>query len=59
MVKESSCPRWVEKAMAPHSSTLAWETMDGGAWWATDRVVAESRTQLIEPSHQFSRLNLA
>ena len=24
-----------EKAMAPHSSTLAWKNlMDGGAWWA-------------------------
>ena len=27
---------YMEKAMAPHSSTLAWRVpWDGGAWWAT------------------------
>ena len=37
----------LEKAMAPNSSTLAWESpMDGGAWKATVHGVAEGRTQL-------------
>ena len=36
-----------EKAMAPHSSTLAWKIpLDGGAWWAAVHGVAKSRTQL-------------
>ena len=36
-----------EKAMAPHSSSLAWKNpMDGGAWWAAVHGVAKSRTQL-------------
>ena len=34
----------LEKAMAPHSSTLAWKIpMDGGAWWAAVHGVAKSR----------------
>ena len=37
----------MEKAMAPHSSTLAWENpMDGGAWWAAVYGVAKSQTRL-------------
>ena len=36
----------LEKAMATHSSTLAWKFMDGGAWWATVHGVAKSRTRL-------------
>ena len=36
-----------EKAMAPHSSTLAWKNpMDGGAWWAAVLGVAMSWTRL-------------
>ena len=36
-----------EKAMAPHSSTLAWKnTLDRGAWWAAVHGVAKSWTQL-------------
>ena len=37
----------LEKAMAPHSSTLAWKiAWIGGAWWAAVHGVAKSRTQL-------------
>ena len=37
----------LEKAVAPHSSTLAWKNpMDGGAWWAAVHGVAKSRTWL-------------
>ena len=33
-----------EKAMASHSSTLAWKIpMDGGAWWAAVHGVAKSQ----------------
>ena len=36
-----------EKAMAPHSSTLAWKNpMDGGACWAAVHGVAKSPTRL-------------
>ena len=36
-----------EKAMAPHSSTLAWKSpMDRGAWWAAVHGVARSQTWL-------------
>ena len=43
----------VEKAMAPHSSTLAWKIQDGGAWWAAVHGVAESRTQLTDFTFTF------
>ena len=37
----------MEKATAPHSSTLAWKIpMDGGAWWTAVHGVAKSRTRL-------------
>ena len=32
--------------MAPHSSTLAWYDMDGGAWWAAVHGVAKSQAWL-------------
>ena len=36
-----------EKAMAPHSSTLAWRIPGmGGAWWAAVYGVAQSQTRL-------------
>ena len=35
-----------EKAMAPHSSTLAWRIPGTGAWWAAVFGVAQSRTWL-------------
>ena len=31
----------LEEEMATHSSILAWETLDGGAWWAVVHGVAE------------------
>ena len=35
-----------EKAMAPYSSTLAWENpMDGRAWWAAVHRVSKSWTR--------------
>ena len=34
--------------MAPHSSTLAWKIMDGGAWWAAVHGVTESWTRLSD-----------
>ena len=38
---------WSEKAMAPHSSILAWRIpMDRGTWWATVHEVAKSQTWL-------------
>ena len=33
-----------EKAMAPHSGTLAWRIPGTGAWWAAVYGVAQSRT---------------
>ena len=43
-----------EKAMAPHSSTLAWKNpMDGGAWWAAVHGVATSRTLLSDFTFTF------
>ena len=39
--------------MAPHSSTLAWKTIDGGAWKAAVHVVAKSRTRLIDSTFTF------
>ena len=39
----------LEKAMAPHSSTLAWKIpLGGGAWWAAVHGVARSRTRLSD-----------
>ena len=41
----------LEEEMATHSSTLAMDLknpMDGGAWWATVRGVAKSRTRLSD-----------
>ena len=35
--------------MAPHSSTLAWKTMDRGAWWAAVHGVEKS----LEMTEQF------
>ena len=47
------CPQ-SEKAMAPHSSTLAWKnTMDGGAWKAAAHGVAEGWTQLSDFTFTF------
>ena len=34
--------------MAPHSSTLAWQIMDGGAWEAAVHGVAKSRRLLSD-----------
>ena len=35
----------LEEKMATHSSILAWEnSMDRGAWWATEHGVTKSRT---------------
>ena len=56
------CEKWkwgtlevgTEKAMAPHSSTLAWKNpMDGGAWKAAVHGVAEGRTQLSDFTFTF------
>ena len=44
----------VLKAMAPHSSTLAWTNpMDGGAWWAAVHGVATSQTWLSDFTFSF------
>ena len=46
-----------EKAMAPHSSTLAWKNpMDGGAWKATVHGVTKSQTQLSDFIFHFHAL---
>ena len=44
----------LEKAMAPHSSTLAWKIpwMEG-AWWAAVHGVARSRTRLSDFTFTF------
>ena len=43
-----------EKAMAPHSSTLAWKIpWNGGAWLAAVHGVAKSRTQLSDFTFTF------
>ena len=36
----------LEKAMATHSSVLAWRIPGTGAWWTAIYGVAQSRTQL-------------
>ena len=56
------CETWVqslggedplEEEMATHSSMLAWRVlMDRGAWWATVRGVAESRTRVSTHSRR-------
>ena len=38
----------LEKAMAPHSSTLAWRILCGEAWWAEVHGVARSQTRLSD-----------
>ena len=38
----------LEEEMATHSSILAWNPMDGGAWWATVHRVTKSQTQLSD-----------
>ena len=39
----------LEEGMATHCSILAWSfPLDRGAWWATVRGVAKSRTQLTD-----------
>ena len=44
----------MEKAVAPHSSTLAWKNlMDGGAWWAAVHEVARSWTRLSDFTFTF------
>ena len=43
-----------EKAMAPHSSTLAWKNpMDGGAWCVAVHGVAKSQTRLSDFTFPF------
>jgi len=43
-----------EKALAPHSSTLAWKIpWTGGAWWAAVHGVAKSRTRLSDFTFTF------
>ena len=43
-----------EKAMAPHSSTLAWKLpWTGGAWWAAVHGVSTSWTQLNDFTYTF------
>ena len=34
----------LEKGMATHSTILAWEIMDRGAWWAIIHGVAKNQT---------------
>ena len=44
----------LEKAMAPHSSTLAWKNpMGGGAWWAAVHGVTKSQTRLSDFTFAF------
>ena len=45
---------FINKAMAPHSGTLAWEnTMDGEARWAAVHGVAKSRIRLSDFTFTF------
>ena len=39
--------------MAPHSSTLAWKSMDGRAWWAAVHGVTKSQTRLSDFTFPF------
>ena len=51
---EMSLSKLWEKAMAPHSSTLAWKNpMDGGAWKAAVHGVARSLTRLSDFAFTF------
>ena len=44
----------MEKAMAPHSSTLTWKNpTDGRAWWAAVHGVAKNQTQLSDFTFTF------
>ena len=44
----------LEKAIATHSSTLAWKNpMDRGAWWAAVHGVAKSQTRLSDFTFTF------
>ena len=48
------CNHELEKAMTPHSSTLAWKNpMDEGAWWAAVPGVTRSRTRLSDFTFTF------
>ena len=48
------CTVMMEKAMAPHSSTLAWKNpMGGGAWWTAAHGVTKSRTRLSDFTFTF------
>ena len=38
----------LEKGMTTHSSILAWNSMDRGAWWATVHGVTKSWTPLSD-----------
>ena len=40
--------------MAPHSSTIAWKILDGGAWQAAVHGVAKSRTRLSDFTFTFT-----
>ena len=42
-----------EKAIAPHSSTLAWNPMDRGAWQVTVHGDTKNWTQLSTHAHCF------
>ena len=43
-----------DKALAPHSGTLAWKNpVDGEAWWAAVHGVARSRTRLSDFTFTF------
>ena len=43
----------LEKGMATHSSILAENPMDGGAWWAAVHGVAKSQTRLSDFTFTF------
>ena len=41
----------LEKEMTTHSSILAWEIPQPGAWWTTVHGVTKSQTRLNEHTH--------
>ena len=52
----SNIVKYSEKAMAPHSSTLAWKipwAMGEGAWWAAVHGVTGSQTRLSDYTFTF------